>query len=657
VGTAADGGFQGIDPAELQQLMKSMTSGVSGAQPVAGSYVGQFNRLGLGTSAITKLLADYSWASGQQPMLQRRYSLASHQPSGDFTDGWTTAGAGTLLFTTTGAAKAAGTADAKNMQAALDARNWKAIQAQLAAMSANGGDADYMAAFFTQLGPSGLYGLSLYAQGGPSSDKANEQLVKNIVGSGLATASFEMPLSMKYLQGIEPKEPPIGYVSAEQPGGWDTGALAPFLTEGQFSDQWLKTMSPAVLYQAGSIESPGSSGPPAGYDAIFTAISSSPDFAATFYQQNAKQLNDYMTNPELYHYLANGEGFGSFLKAATIPPAGETSTSPFTANATAFVKLFGDSKSPIETSDAVRQVMAADVMNYFSDVTGTVTAAAPGAGSTMGLTQQQWGMFMQDSMKDKTSAAALLTFYASWSNQQIPDNLPTVNGVPMKGDKSLTPLQAGYWNDFSTGLLNYFFASNYQAAGKPAGDDGNAMLDLLKDAAAAGTATLVTSALFGPEAGAVELLGEAGKDAFSTTVEGSISTLTAKIGDGGEAPAEALDSGLVDIQQRWATNVMKDFTDGGGKPGAPGVPPVYWEGTQYTGDPKGYQTQPGSQFMDNDGRLLYGSPEDWAKHPQALAAYNAWLRDPAISSMTGPIFGTQTSGSTAGLYQQLMSGN
>ena len=91
-----DGGnFQGINPSMLAQLINSLNGGVTGAQPVASSYVGQFNRLGLDTSAVQKLLADYAWASSQRPMLQRRYSLASHQPSGDFTDGWTEEGAGT----------------------------------------------------------------------------------------------------------------------------------------------------------------------------------------------------------------------------------------------------------------------------------------------------------------------------------------------------------------------------------------------------------------------------------------------------------------------------------------------------------------------------------------------------------------------------------
>jgi hypothetical protein len=664
VGTASDGGgFQGINPSELQQLMKSMTGGVSGAQPVAGSYIGQFSRLGLDTSPITKLLADYSWATTQQPMLQRRYSLASHQPSGDFTDGWTSEGAGTLLYTTTGAAKAAGTSDAKNMQAALDARNWKAIQAQLNAMSQNGGDADYMAAFFSQLGPSGLYALSMYARG--AGGKGNDQMVQEIVGSGLASASFEMPLSMKYLQGIEPKDPPLGYVTAEMPGGFDTGSLAPFLTEGQFSDQWLQTISPAVLYQAGSIESPGGEGPPPGYDAIFTAISNSPGFAAKFYQQNASQLNNYMTDPVLYHYLANGQGFGKFLESATIPPAGETNTRPFTANATALVQLFGDADSPIDTSSAVRQAMAAMATNYWGDLTGTVTAAAPGAGSTMGLSAKEWGMFVQTSMKDQTAAAFLLTYYASWNADQKPDFLNTGGDA---GDNANTPLNAGYWHNASLGALDYFFASNYAAATAGQPEEANKVTEIAVGAFSAGASALLTSALFGPEAGVMELLGEAGKDAFSSASEESLKTVLGLLADGGDdasdgSDAKKLDSGLTAAADRWSDAANNMWTQSGSAPGNPkflveaGYKQGYVEynGVKWTGDPAPYEQQYGGSFLNADGSMK--TTDEIQQDPKALAAYNAWLQDPAVSATLGPEFLSRSSGSLNSLYGNLVGGD
>ena len=654
MGLDGDDDFQGINPSMLARLMKSLNRGATAAQPVAGSYTGQFSRLGLDTGPVSKLLADYAWATGQQTMLNRRYSLASHQPSGDFLDGWTEEGAGSLLYPSTAAAKKAGTADAKLMLTYLEDHDWKGIQRQLDALAQNTGDPDYNAAFFSQLGPTGLYGLSLYAQGGPSSDKDNEQEVRAIVGSGLASASYEMNLTNDFLQGIEPEHPPVGYVPAEMPGGWDTGALAPFLTEGEFSSQWLQTMSGAVLYQR-AIEEPGGPMVPPGYDAIFTAMSSNPGFAAQFFKTNAGQLTDYMTDPELYHYLASGPGFGQFLTAATIPPAGAADTKPFTTNATAFIQLFSSGE---DTSSTVRQAMAAVTVNYFGDLAGTVTAAAPvadpdgpSAGSALGLNQQQWSAFVEDAMKDKSSAALLLTFYANWSNQQPVDSVPQ-DGA---GDGPDTPQHAGYWHDASSGLLDYFMAANYQAAGATAGNGSGSVKDTLLEALGAGGATLLTSVVFGPEAGGLELLADAGKDAFSSATESTLNEITAKLTEGGDAAGPGgLDASLTNVQRQWATAVQDNWRDSRSVPGHSNFPAVQYNGVTYTGDPLPYERQYGGSFMNSDGSVK--SLDDIGKNPGALAAYNAWLQDPAVSNQVGPGFAVRSGGSVLGYYDNQMSG-
>jgi len=655
-----DGGnFQGINPSMLQQLIKSLSSGVTGAQPLANSYVGQFNRVGLDTGPIQKLLADYAWASQQQPMLQRRYSLASHQPSGDFTDGWTEEGAGALFFTTTAAAKNAGTADAKQMQAYLDAHDWSGIQKELDAMAQNGDDADYMAAFFSQLGPKGLYALSGYAQGGASSDAANEQEVQQIVGAGLATASYEMPLTMSFLQGMEPENPPPDYSTEVLPGGWDSGALAPFLTEGEFSDQWLQTMAPSVLYQK-DVEMGAPL--PGGYDAIFTAMANNPQFAAKFYQQNSGQLDDYMTDPVLSNILTSDQGFGKFLEAATIPPQGDTDTTPFTKNATTFVKALSGGA---DTSDTVRQVMGAVTVNYFTDVVGTVTAAAKGAGSTMGLNADEWGAFVQEAMKDKTTAAYLLTFYSNWRTSQPSDSLPTSG----QGDGSTTPYGAGYWHDQSFGALDYFFASNYKAAGATAGDDGGGIVGVLRDALNSGAGTLLASVAFsavaGPEAGAAlittDMLTDAGEDAFSSVTESGLDSAENSIGQILASPAPAPDTAdgvaqdLNSVQYLWSSKASQLWNEAvAAGPGgtAKDFPPVHYNGQPYTGDPKQYEQEYGGTFLEANGTI---KPTD-QMNAQALAAYNAWLQDPAIVKTVAGAFSTETQGADNSLYSALMNG-
>ncbi|HVT70554.1 MAG TPA: hypothetical protein VHF26_22600, partial [Trebonia sp.] len=144
----ADPGFQGIDPGKLAQLMAVLGHGVSGARPLAQSYVTQFSRLGLDTSGVQRLLADYAWAAAQQPMLSRRHTLAGNQPSGAFTDGMATVGAGALEYTTSSAAAKAGTAAAQETAALLTTGKDGAAARQLAGLAQHSGDRDYISAYW-----------------------------------------------------------------------------------------------------------------------------------------------------------------------------------------------------------------------------------------------------------------------------------------------------------------------------------------------------------------------------------------------------------------------------------------------------------------------------------------------------------------------------
>jgi hypothetical protein len=212
-------------------------------------------------------------------------------------------------------------------------------------------------------------------------------------------------------------------------------------------------------------------------------------------------------------------------------------------------------------------------------------------------------------------------------------------------------------------LLDYFFASNYQAAGATAGNDSNSVKDILVSAFSAGSAALLTSVVFGPEAGAMEMIGEAGKDAFTTSAEESIKTITTKLADGGggDGPGN-LDGNLTNVQQKWSDGVNTMWHQSGSTPGHPDFLPkdkypngqVMYNGIPYNGDPLPYEQQYGGNFMDSDGSIK--SPDDLAKDPKALSAYNAWLQDPAISAQQGPLFYTQSGGALMSMYQHMMSG-
>ena len=59
-------------------------------------------------------------------------------------------------------------------------------------------------------------------------------------------------------------------------------------------------------------------------------------------------------------------------------------------------------------------------------------------------------------------------------------------------------------------------------------------------------------------------------------------------------------------------------------------------------------------FMNPDGTLK--PADEIQKDPKALAAYNAWLQDPAVSNQVGPYFAAQSGGALMSLYDHMLSG-
>lgn len=77
--------------------------------------------------------------------------------------------------------------------------------------------------------------------------------------------------------------------------------------------------------------------------------------------------------------------------------------------------------------------------------------------------------------------------------------------------------------------------------------------------------------------------------------------------------------------------------------------PVTQDGRRWRGDPRTYEKVCGARFLDEDGLVpdlrapLEGTtgPEqtwyDWLRtQPEAWAAFNAWLQDPAVRKVVGP---------------------
>ncbi|WP_433892353.1 hypothetical protein [Streptomyces sp. CA-111067] len=78
--TGGRGGFSGIDPQQLWDLIGSITNRTGqsggGAQPVVGSWLDQSARIGLDTTEPAAIGRHLAWAQGQLPILRQRHHLA-----------------------------------------------------------------------------------------------------------------------------------------------------------------------------------------------------------------------------------------------------------------------------------------------------------------------------------------------------------------------------------------------------------------------------------------------------------------------------------------------------------------------------------------------------------------------------------------------------
>jgi len=639
------GGGVGIDPQLLQGMINTMNSSAGDALNLVYGYISQLSRVGLDTSSLSKAVQDLNWAQDQIPMLNRRQSLA--QAMAEQNPGMVdvSAGAGALDFPTTQAAQAAGKADGtKALQAIEDHSNDDFILSEL---SQYADDPAYLAAFFTALGPQGLTGLGLqvtgYQQGG---DQGQYKNWASTVGQAFATASYQMPYKSDWLGQLQLPNDPEAATTMPQ-----LSLIQPFLEHGVYSSAWLDPLGKYALEQAFIQQRAMPGDVPVSLDGIWTALSNNPAVDVKFYQQNfsnksmpADSISGVMSS--MYMISVADSAFARMVQSATVAPALAANSAPYAANAQLTVHYFGDDGS-LRTSGPVRAVFGTIAENYFDDLAYTVRAAAPGIGpkNIPGLqvtaSESEWGNFLVEAMRDKTTSAQLLTFYSSWANgQPIDDRGPGLEQVPQN---------QGFWNDSSLGLLNDFMARNYQGAGAPAGDSPISIADIV----AAGGSAFLTSLVFGPEAGVADALLEGGKDAFQSATEQALKGVWPDTVESSPNGGEALTQ-LTGVQTQWANTVNRWYN---GAPGQnqppPGIDPVQYMGQSYTGDPTAYEKQYGGYFI-KDGKIE--DPGTIAENPQALAAYNAWLQDPAVVNANEGRFRDTSLGELISQYANSYSG-
>ena len=382
-------GFVGIDPPLLSGLIHSLRNGVSDAQPLAASYQCRFSQLGLDTSRVTRLQQHYSWARDQQPMLQRRYNLASHQPSAQLVDGMATAGAGTLQFPTAQAAQAAGAA------AAQDYLKGKLSRAQyLALLQASEGDPNWQTGAVTKLGHDGVAQLWQLTSETYPPDQLGLRAISLAVAAGMADG-VTFPYSSDPLDK----------------GTQDLQLLAPMLQYAKFPAPVLVTLGNEV-----TMGGPNSGSPDARL--VFTALAGIPPasalFIAQFQRAHGFSLGDYVAQGSDHYGMMPTDLAGLLAGVIQAGTVGSLKTGPAdaAANITMLAGYYRDHPGS-HTYPEVQAVYGKIISGCWPDVSASLSdpayAGSPGAVS---VAPEGWKALIGEAMHNPPVSANLIHYSA-----------------------------------------------------------------------------------------------------------------------------------------------------------------------------------------------------------------------------------------------------
>lgn len=576
-GGGGGGGFQGIDPSQLSSLMQSMKSGVAAGQPLAGNYLGRFGQLGLDTSRISKLLADYTWAQSQQSMLQRRYTLASHQPSAQWVNGMATSGAGTLKYATSKQAQTAGGNAAKQFQ------DGKISGTQfLALLKQHEDDPDWQTGAMRTLGQSGLWQVAHEIP--PSANGGENTADMTAVAMAVAAAMGNG----------------VNFPIDDMSGTEDLSLLAPLLKYAKFPPQALASMGKNAMAPGQAMYAPQ----------VWAALAASPQGSALFIQQNAPQIVEYIHAGDHGGGLPDDQSsaFLNVLKAGTI---NIKSTDPQLGGqaVTALIKAYdGDSGAHAPTQfDALYGQM---VKTYWPDAMFALTSKASASDPHGLLTSPdgmkvgsgQWATFIDEAMRDPQTSAMLLSMAhtqgSTWMNLASQQGGSTQNSDSYNFDAGVVD---GYFDYQAKQVYNQISQEDKDKANawkdgvsEKLGDVVGMGVDIVADpGAAAATVTKTVS-----EAVVTDVL-QKGLDAIPT--------------DGSAPPAPQYSS----WQGSWQDNARNWFNNS--------------NASNLAGNQQRQalvNSAQGQPFLVN-GKI----PATSSMTAKQLAAYNTWLSSPAVGAL------------------------
>lgn len=585
-----DGGgpFEGINPSLLAQLMRSLSSGVNNGQQLAGNYVWQFQRLGIDTGPVSKLQQDYGWAGGQQTMLQRRYNLASNQPSGSWEDGFAMMGASYLQWTSAAQAQAAGAQATKLYQ------DGKISYSEYIAMyEANQGDPDWSTGAVKALGQNGLDQLEEQLRDTYPEDNAGWQALATAVAEAMSNG--------------------VTFPYSDDPDGKGTENLQlldPLVTLANFPVSVLVTLGNEATGYGPNSDSVTA-------DSVLKALAANPEAAARFMAQfqashGGASLAKWIADGSDHHGMMPSDEAQLFANLIVAGTVGAKSVDPklAAANATALVQFYAGHPDT-HTYGPIEAAYGKVVLGFWGDVTFAITSTARGApGKGLGpdgmplnpdgmlLSPDQWAAFIDEAMRDPNGAAMIMV--------QAHDQ---ANAWQTKAAQQPGGPNAGDSYAFQAGLVNGFFDSEAQTVYKSLGSDASSWKDKVADHV--GDLVDVGFDVFADPGAAAKTVTVA---LTKVALEEIGKEFIGHLPSGDETPPKP---DLSSWQGAYENQVRQDFNQAPTQDLA--------KSTVLAALVNSAKNYGGGSFVQ-DGKII----DPATMTPQQLQAYNAWLNSPAV---------------------------
>ncbi len=634
-----------VSPSGLDAMTGALRRSLNASTDAASALRTAFARANADPRNVDAIYRILGLAADEIPMLYRRHRLAlaiDADASDPFAGmkgrprGMVVAGAGPLTYGDDATAARAGTADADAIAKTFDAGGAlmpavDGLTAILRHIAVNNGDPAYADALIDRLGPSltahlGALGLSLdgNGNGNGNGDHEHARLVRTSVGGALATASHHLPNPGIWLAKS---------VYAGQPGP-TTALVAPFLSQGGFDFRFLAEVGRAELATTTLHPDPLRS------SEIWNAIANDPKAAALLYGTSLPEIMQYAdeSRPLGPHEGRAIAAFARLEQAATIdvrrtdPRAADT-------NVKAIIDYF-NAHPEYHTYDSMRNVNAGIITDRWADLVysiGSPVDLLTNSGDDptregVELPPNAWKNYLTDTMRHGPSAARLFFQSLSWveSAEEDIDRKRMPMNHTMRTPDGQKP--------------NFWEAQNIdrvEALMNASGADALAQLKSKNSAMVEGWISgvkLVTSEvrknninLFGYE----KDVGKIWLDSQAAHLEDYSKRLIRKnFGDSDEhAVGDVLNDTPFEYRKDWRRQAVKNW-NAAVNSGYTGLSSVKYDGRSWNGDPRTYEEQYGTRFTRTDGhhKLRLLDVEDIRGDWKKLAAFNAWLRDPAVAN-------------------------